>query len=68
MLSILKMLFIMNLWMVRVRGKIIINSPDNYPVLTEYPAKTHEQEIAEAEGMKKMCIRDSPHGYFTEKP
>lgn len=37
-------------------GKIIINSPENYPVLIEYPAKTQEQEVAEAEGAKKILI------------
>ncbi|EFB9610892.1 tail fiber assembly protein, partial [Escherichia coli] len=40
-------------------GKIIINNPDNYPVLTEYPAKTQEQEIAEAEGMKSILIEQA---------
>ena len=40
-------------------GKIIINNPDNYPVLTEYPAKTQEQEIAEAEGMKSILIEQT---------
>ncbi|HFI6319089.1 tail fiber assembly protein [Escherichia coli] len=40
-------------------GKIIINNPDNYPVLTEYPAKTQEQEIAEAEGMRSILIEQA---------
>ncbi|EFI5875522.1 hypothetical protein GW108_20135 [Escherichia coli] len=47
-------------------GKIIINSPDNYPVLTEYPAKTHEQEIAEAEGMKNILIEQA-NDYMNSK-
>lgn len=40
-------------------GKIIINSPDNYPMLVEYPAKTQEQNIAEAEGVKKTLLRQA---------
>ncbi|STH32554.1 tail fiber assembly protein [Escherichia coli] len=52
-------------------GKIIINNPDNYPVLTEYPAKTQEQEIAEAEGMKSILIEQANEymnsAYFHER-
>ncbi len=36
------------------RGKIIINNVITTLYFTEYPAKTQEQEIAEAEGMKSI--------------